>query len=315
MMALHVLILGAGALGSLLGTRLQATAAKITLFTTNREHIRSIREGGLIVEELDGSLKRVNFASVCDDPRDLQERADVVLVVVKSYATREALRSIQSYCHADTCFLTLQNGIGNWERIAAVVGGGAVLAGTTAQGATLVGPGKVRHGGNGPTYIGEKTGNPSERVRSLVALFQEGGLEAYASGEMDQLIMNKLLVNVGINAITALTGVRNGAIAAFAEARELCRAAVEEAVAVMQAKGLLVPADIVQRVWAVAQATAINRSSMGQDVDRRKPTEIDAINGAIVELGRESGVPTTVNRTLTQLIKIMETGYAGRSQV
>jgi 2-dehydropantoate 2-reductase len=314
MMAVHVLILGAGALGSLLGARLLASDAKVTLLSTNRDHIRSIRDHGLTIEELDGSIERVSFSSVFDDPRDLPEAADVVLLLVKSYATRQALQSIRNWRRADTLVLTLQNGIGNWERIAAEVGSASVLVGTTAQGSTLVGPGRVRHGGNGPTYLGEKQGALSERVQSLVELFTKAGLETYASGEMDRLIWKKLLVNVGINAITALTGIRNGVVASLEVARELCQAAVEEAVAVAQARGQQVPPDMVQQVWAIARATARNRSSMGQDVDRRKRTEIDAINGAIVQFGREDNVPTPVNRTLTQLIKILEASLDEKSE-
>ena len=123
---------------------------------------------------------------------------------------------------------------------------------------------------------------------------------------MEQLIWEKLMINVGINAITALTGIRNGSIAELEPARSLCRDAVEEAVAVAAAKGIRIPEIIVEKVFSVARATAVNRSSMGQDVDRGKRTEIDAINGAIVAFGQEIGIPTPVNRTLTQLVKIVE---------
>jgi len=126
---------------------------------------------------------------------------------------------------------------------------------------------------------------------------------------MAQLIWEKLHVNVGINAITALTGIRNGFIAAMPVARELCRAAVEEAMRVARAKGFVMPEDMVERVLAIAQATAVNRSSMGQDVDHRKRTEIDAINGAIVALGEQLHLPTPVNQTLVRLVKILEANY------
>jgi len=144
-------------------------------------------------------------------------------------------------------------------------------------------------------------------VQSLVELFSRAGLITQASGEMEVLIWKKLLVNVGINAITALTGIRNGVIADLEAARSLCRAAVEEAATVARAKDIPVPVEIVEQVLAVARATAKNRSSMGQDVDFGKRTEIDAINGAIVRFGEDLGIDTPVNRTLTQLIRIVET--------
>ena len=310
---MHILILGAGALGSLLGARLSQADVGISLLTTDSQHVQAIRQGGLTVEELDGGTSCYRL-SAHDDPRTLDDVPDLVLVAVKTHSIEVAVSSIIERCNADTLFLTLQNGVGNWERIAGLIGRDPILVGTTAQGATLLGPGRIRHGGNGPTYLGEPQGTPSPRVRLLVEKFQQAGLKAEARGGMEQLIWEKLHVNVGINAITALTGIKNGFIAATPMARELCRAAVEEAMQVARAKGFAMPDDMVDRVLAIAQATAVNRSSMGQDVDRQKRTEIDAINGAIVALGERFRVPTPVNRTLTQLVKVLEASYLGSDE-
>jgi 2-dehydropantoate 2-reductase len=304
--AVHVLILGAGALGSLLGTRLLRTDARLTLLSTNQEHMQAIAMRGLLLEELDGSPQRFRFAAAVSDPDDIRGAADVVLVTVKTYDTQSAISSVKGCCHGSTTFLTLQNGIGNGERIAEMVGPDAVLLGTTAQGATFLESGRIRHGGNGPTFIGEPAGPPTDRVHSLVELFSRAGLLTQASGEMEMLVWKKLLINVGINAITALTGIRNGVVADLEAARNLCRAAVEEAMLVARAKGIPVAADIDQQVLGVARATAQNRSSMGQDVDFGQRTEIEAINGAIVRFAEALGIPTPVNRTLTQLIQIVE---------
>lgn len=306
---MHILILGAGALGSLLGARLsQADWVRISLLTTDRQHVLAIRQDGLTVEELDGSTRCYRLPAF-DAPHTLEEAPDLVLVSVKTHSIEGAVSSVVDRCHAATLFLTLQNGIGNWERIARLVGEGFVLVGTTAQGATLLAPGRIRHGGNGPTYLGEPDGPPSPRVLAVVEKFRQAGLTAESREGMAQLIWEKLHVNVGINAITALTGIRNGFIAAMPVARELCRAAVEEAMRVARAKGFVMPEDMVERVLAIAQATAVNRSSMGQDVDHRKRTEIDAINGAIVALGEQLHLPTPVNQTLVQLVKILEDNY------
>ncbi len=170
----------------------------------------------------------------------------------------------------------------------------------------------IRHGGNGPTYIGEPGGPASERVRGLVELFREAELAAEPSDEVERLIWEKLVINVGINAITGLTGIRNGFIAEMREATDLCRSAVEEAITVARSKGFPIGLEMIQRVIAVARATARNRSSMGQDVDKKKRTEIDAINGAVVRFGKEAGIPTPVNQTLTSLMKVLEAQYAGQ---
>lgn len=297
-------------MGSLLGARLSQTGFVVSLLSSNRDHMDAVRRHGLIVEELDGTERRYDLPSY-DAPGQIPDKADQVIVMVKSYSTEAALASVAGRYSSSAFFLTLQNGIGNWERIAALIGEGAVLSGVTAQGATLTGPGRIRHGGNGHTYIGEPRGAQSQRVLDEVELFRRAGFGADASDKMEQLIWEKLMVNVGINAITALTGIRNGVIAEIEAASRLCRAAVEEALLVARAKGFIMQEDMAERVLNVARATAVNRSSMGQDVDRRKRTEIDAINGSIVRFGKEVDIPTPVNRTLTQLIQTMEASYLG----
>ncbi len=240
---MHILILGAGALGSLVGARLSCTRARVSLLSTNRAHMEAIQRRGLVIEELDERFTRYELPAF-SEPDAILGKADWVLVTVKTYATEAAVRSVLPFCSGSTLFLTLQNGVGNYERISQIVGEASNLVGVTAQGATLVEPGRVRHGGNGLTVLGEFTGEPSSRVRSLVDCFLEAGLKTEAGGNMQQLIWQKLMVNVGINAITALTGIRNGGIHSLPDARELSRAAVEEAVAVAERKGFRFAEDV-----------------------------------------------------------------------
>ncbi len=308
---MNILIVGAGAMGSLLGARFSNSSASISLFSTDRKHMEAIRRDGLVIEELDGTARNYPLVAYYN-PDELPRDPDLALVMVKTYATQDAVSVVHGICSPSTVFLTLQNGIGNWERIAEISGRNAVLAGSTAQGATLLGPGLIRHGGNGPTYIGEPDGPISERVRGIVEIFRESGLKTEPTDDVERLIWEKLIVNVGINAITGLTGIRNGFIAEMQEATELCGAAVEEAIAVARAKGFEIGLDMVQRVIGVAKATARNRSSMGQDVDKKKRTEIDAINGAVVRFGKEAGIATPVNQTLTSLIKVLEAQNTGQ---
>ena len=299
-------------MGSLLGARFSKSSASISLFSTDREHMEAIQRDGLVIEELDGTARNYPLVAYYN-PDELPRNPDLALVMVKAYATQDAVSLVHGICSPSTVFLTLQNGIGNWERIAEISGREAVLAGSTAQGATLLGPGIIRHGGNGPTYIGEPDGPISERVRGIVEIFRESGLKTEPSDDVKRLIWEKLIVNVGINAITGLTGIRNGFIAEMHEATELCSAAVVEAIAVARAKGFEIGLDMVQRVIGVARATARNRSSMGQDVDKKKRTEIDAINGAVVRFGKEAGIATPVNQTLTSLIKVLEAQNTGQN--
>ncbi len=308
---MNILIVGAGALGGLIGARLSRTRASVSLFSTDHGHMEAIRQRGLDIEELDGTVSNYRLSTYYEVDK-LPPLPDLALVLVKTYATQDAVSLVHPICSPSTVFLTLQNGIGNWERIAEITGRQAVLAGSTAQGATLLGPGKIRHGGNGPTYIGEPGGPTSDRVRRIVEVFRESGLVTESTDDVERLIWEKLIINVGINAITGLTGIRNGFIAEMREAAELCRWAVEEAIAVARSKGFPIGEEMVQRVIGVARATARNRSSMGQDVDKKKRTEIDAINGAVVRFADEAGIATPVNRTLTSLLKVLEAQYMAR---
>lgn len=308
---MHILILGAGALGSLIGARLSQGGAQVSLLTTDRPHVRAVSERGLIVDELNGTQSHYSLPAY-HDPLDLPERPDLIVVTVKSHDTRPAVNSLTNCAHGSTIFLTLQNGIGNWEQIAQLQGEKTVLAGTTAQGATLIEPGVIRHGGNGPTSIGEFEGPPTQRVQEVVDLFRQANLETQASDQMQRLMWEKLLINVGINAITALTGVLNGWIAEIEPARALSRDAVKEALMVARSKGFHISDSILDRVIAVAEATSRNRSSMGQDVDSGKRTEIDAINGAIVRFGEQVHIPTPVNNALTRLVQIVDARHLAK---
>jgi 2-dehydropantoate 2-reductase len=311
---MNVLIVGAGAIGSLIGARLSRTHASVSLFSINRAHMEAVRLKGLDIEELDGSVCNFRLNAYCELEK-VPPYPDLALVLVKTYSTRDAVSLVRPICSPSTVFLTLQNGVGNWERIAEIAGLETVLAGSTAQGATLLGPGLIRHGGNGPTYIGEPCGPSSDRVVRVVELFRESGLVTESSDDVQRLIWEKLIINVGINAITGLTGIRNGFIAQMKEASELCGWAVMEAVAVARANGFPIENEMVERVIGVARATARNRSSMGQDVDKRKRTEIDAINGAVVSFAEKAGIATPVNRTLTALVKILEAQYMGSDPI
>ncbi|MFP4393393.1 MAG: ketopantoate reductase family protein [Desulfohalobiaceae bacterium] len=300
---MHILILGAGALGSLLGARLAKSQAQVTLFSTNQKHMQTIQAQGLEIIELDHSISKTQLRAIFR-PEQISPAPDLVLVLVKSYSTLQAVQSILPSCGQETIFLTLQNGIGNWETIAQAVPQENVLAGITAQGATYLQPGKIRHGGNGETSIGEIQGQASQRVQNIVDIFQEAGLQAKTTNKTQDLLWHKLLINTGINALTAVLRVPNGVIAESEPAQELALSAVQEGLAVAKAKGLDLDQErILQQVLQVARATAQNISSMHQDLLRGRPTEIEAINGALVSQGQEQGVPVTVNQTLTNLVR------------
>ena len=235
------------------------------------------------------------------------EPVDLVILFVKSAATQAAATDAAALLRPGGRVLTLQNGLGNAEVIAEIVGAERVLAGTTAQGATLLGPGQIRHGGSGETHIGRLFGEVDEFCHEVARLLTNAGLPTVVEPDVRSLIWGKLIINTGINALTALLRLRNGQLAELDETRQLLALAVEEAVQVARAAGVRLPYENpLDKVLAVAVATGQNQSSMLQDVLRGSPTEIAVINGAIVREGERLGVATPVNRTLTLLVQALE---------
>jgi 2-dehydropantoate 2-reductase len=196
--------------------------------------------------------------------------------------------------------------VGNWEKLAEAVGPGRAALGITAQGATIPVPGQVRHAGQGPTYLARLPGR--ERLLSQLSdLFNQAGLETTLVDQADSLVWGKLAINAGINPLTALLEIPNGALAEDNTLRQIVAAAANEVAAVAAARGIEFPfADAAGRTIEVARATAKNRSSMLQDISRGAPTEIEAISGAVVRYGRQVGVPTPVNEFLWRAIKNKE---------
>jgi 2-dehydropantoate 2-reductase len=299
-------IIGAGAMGSLLGFHL-AAQAEVWLLSGWQAQIDALHAHGLTCEE--GGVERVRRVRAVAEPAAIG-MCDSVLVLVKSHQTVQAAVQAAALLGAANeaplqVAYTLQNGLGNREVLAGVLGAERVGQGVTTLGATMLGPGRVRQNGRGETTFGAEP-QPAA-AQSLVDLFAACGLPAALTDDLDGLVWGKLVVNVGINALAALLRVPNGALAELPSARELLAAAVTEAAQVASACGVTLPyPDPVAHTLAVARATAANQSSMLQDVLRGSPSEIDAINGAVVRIGAQHGVATPVNATLTSLIRALE---------
>jgi 2-dehydropantoate 2-reductase len=303
---MKITIVGAGAMGSLFGALLAESGHEVQLLDVWQEHVEAVNKKGLSVER-EGKIRSV----VLKAARDLRGigKADLVIVFVKSSQTEKAAKTARAVLREDGWVLTLQNGMGNAEAIARVVPASRVLAGTTSHGATMVGPGMIRHAGVGPTVIGAWTGEEPAGAQKMAECFNRAGIETTVADDVRSLIWNKLVVNVGINAITALTGIRNGQLLELESTRWISQTAVEEAVAVARKLGVCVGDDAVSHVFQIAEATAANRSSMGQDVDHKRRTEIGAINGYVVREAEKLGLAVPVNRTLSGLVETMQEHY------
>ena len=305
---MRFLIVGPGAMGCLFSARLKKAGFDVTLLDYDRERAMLINDQGVIVEGILGEYE-VKVPTTAGSPETIP---DLVMICVKSYKTREAGESVKSIIGQDTKVLTLQNGIGNIEILEEVHGRENVLGGVTAEGATLLAPGKIRHAGQGDTIIGP-SGGPESVVKRAVLALNKAGFKSRSEENVQSLIWGKLIINVGINALTAITGLKNGRLPEFPGTKHVLAEAVREAVAVAEAKGIELPySEPIDRVVGVCQATSGNIASMLQDVLKRRMTEIEAINGAIVREGENTGIPTPVNQTLTNLVQTIQESYTER---
>jgi 2-dehydropantoate 2-reductase len=292
-----LLIVGTGALASLFGARLASAAVDVTMLGSWPEGLAALRARGVRLVEADGAERAWPVRAVAD-PTECRG-IPYALVLVKAWQTGRAAQQLAACLPADGLALTLQNGWGNRETLEQALGPQRVALGTTTLGATLLAPGVVRAGGQGPVTLGSHA-----RIQPLADLLSAAGFDVRMAGDVAGLAWGKLVINAAINPLTALLRVPNGELLARPEARELMGLAAAEAAAVGAAQGLHLPFDdAVAAAEDVARRTSANHSSMFQDVQRGRPTEIDAICGAVVQAGQRIGIPTPVNRMLWLLVR------------
>ena len=292
---MDIAVVGAGSLGSLLGGLLARTH-DVTL--VGREpHVGQVASEGL-------DVVGVEQFHVCPDGRtDCPADADLAVVAVKSDDT-ETVADQLADCSLGAC-LSVQNGMGNEATLAARITC-PVLAGTCTYGARLDGPGTVAFTGRGEVALGPRDGGHSEPARRVGTAFRQAGVETTVATNMPVRLWEKLAVNTAINAVTALSRVENGALA-DGPAAELAADAARETARVARERGIdLSDAAAIDRSRQVVRDTAPNRSSMLQDVAAGKRTEIDALNGYVVDVAER---PVPVNETLTRLVRTWERAH------
>lgn len=307
---MKIVIVGPGAMGLLfagLFLRQKKKELEVILLDKDKERAGRISREGISVEGIAGNW-HVPVRAV-SDAKEI-DKADLVMICVKSYDTKSAIKSVKPAVGEDTMVLTLQNGIGNIEIIQEVAGQDKVIGGITSMGATLLSETKVRFAGKGDTVIGRIDGKIPVQVRAIRELFNAGGMDVRISRDIKGFLWSKLIINAGINPLTAVTRLHNGKLLDFEGTRRLMAQAVSEAVKLAKRKRIkLIYDDPLAKVEAVCEATASNVSSMLQDVIKKRATEIDYINGVIVRQGQELGIPVPVNSLLVDLVKTIEASY------
>ena len=307
---MKVAVVGPGAIGSLFGGMLSRGGHEVWMVDRQAERARTLSKRGIWVSGVSGEFNAPVRATT--DPAEVGA-AGLVLIAVKAYDTDAAAQTAEQLVGEETIVLTLQNGLGNVEVLARRLGSDRVVGGVTSQGATLIAPGQVRHAGYGNTIIGEQNGDLTARLRELAAEFAGSGVHCELTDDLESVVWGKLAVNAGVNAVATLAQVRNGGILESASLRGLMRGAVDEAGKVAEAKGIRMPEeDMPSYAEGICQRTADNVNSMLQDVHRRRRTEVDALNGAVVKEGQAVGISTPINTALAELIRGIEQTYQAR---
>jgi 2-dehydropantoate 2-reductase len=304
-------IVGAGAMGGLFGGMLTRAGQDVWLIDNRKERAEKINREGLIIEssralQPGGPKQYVIRMKATTEPREVGH-CDLVILFVKAYDTEEATRNSLALTGSRTVWLTLQNGLGNVEKIGKIVGEERVVVGVSYQGATVIEVGRIRHAGFGKTVIGEIDSKESGRTTYISDIFNQAGIDTEISDNIEGVLWGKLLINAVINPLTAITGLKNGELLESLVLRETMKLIVEEAVRVPVKKGIRLPYQkIFEKVEEQCQASRDNISSMLQDILRKKRTEVDFINGAIVSEGEKIGIATPVNKTFWNLVKFLE---------
>lgn len=307
----RIVVIGPGAIGCLFAGMLSRVAEVWLLDHHPARAERIVSQGGIFCEGIEKWNAKVPVTVRTQDIGTV----DLLILCTKSFHTGEALMHAKPLINDHTAVLSVQNGIGNVDLIEKIVGKGQIFAGVTHQAAILKGDGRIQHTFNGPTVIGRLSKTPSENLKKIKGLFCQSGIRVKVSDNITGLLWSKLIMNVGINALAAVTRLNNGYLLEIAEAKTLMKTAVEEAVKVARRKRVqLLYKDPVKAVFKACDDFRHNRCSMLQDVLKNKQTEIDFMNGVIVREAKKYKIAVPVNETLCRLVKTIEQSYSLRAE-
>jgi 2-dehydropantoate 2-reductase len=299
-------IIGAGGLGSVIGGTLAEAGNDVLLVNRNRAHVEAINHNGLIMRT-DGRDLRVAVRAAI--PAEVGGPADLVIVLVKSFHTADAVREAIGLVGPDSAVLSLQNGLGHEDILTGLIGRDRVIAGKTYVGGVMLGPGHVIAGLAGKeTIIGELDGRITPRVARIAATFEAAGMKLVISCNIMGAMWDKLLVNIATGALSGITRLTYGGLYAVPELELTATAAVAEAIAVAKASGIALETEHPHDAWVKAASGLPPefKASMLQSLEKGSATEVDFINGAVVRAGTKTGVPTPVNATLVACVKGIE---------
>jgi 2-dehydropantoate 2-reductase len=295
---MKILIVGAGAIGSLFGALLSQKNEVVLLGRS--PHVDIIQRNGL---QISGKTTMHCNITALDSVQKISFVPDVILLTVKSYDTETAIKEVHHLIHNDTIVISLQNGLDNIETIERIAKKSQILAGVTTHGVTFLKPGEIIHTGSGRALLGDLTCTNSQRLVMIVKMFNEAGIVTQASNDIIRELWVKAIINSSINPITAFFQCKNGYLLHNIILEKIVEQVCEESTSVALKEGIQVIAtEMIRRTKEVIRETADNYSSMVQSIQQRKKTEIDSINGRLIILGKNHGLKMPLNKILVDLV-------------
>lgn len=304
-------VMGSGGVGGFFGMRLAQAGLDVT-FIARGAHLAAMREHGLKIENADLGDTVLDDVKATDDPSTIGV-VDVVLFAVKLWDTEDAARLIAPMVGAHTGVLSLQNGVLKDDTLRKVFPAEAVMGGVGYVATSIARPGVIgQTGGLQRAVIGEYSGAPSDRARTLVDAFQKSGVTSELSSDIRRALWEKYVFLVGLSAMTSLTRLPIGPVRDNPKTRDFLYQIMSEAVAVGRAHGVSLPADYADDRMAFVDGLAETMtSSMHHDLEHGNRLEVDWLSGGIVRLGAEVGVPTPANSAACAILEPHSSGRSG----
>lgn len=305
---MKIAIIGVGALGSVYAALLASGGHDVSVVDVWTEHIEAIRKNGLRLEGASGD--RTVRIHATTDPADVRD-ADLVIIATKNDGVARAAQAALSVARPEAPILTIQNGLGSAEKVAAIAGSQRTMVGVVGGfGASMKGPGHAHHNGMEFLHIGEMDGGITERLETVADAWRAGGFEVSTFDDIDQMVWEKLICNCAYSGPCALTGLSIGELQAHPSAWSVATACAIEAYQVAQAKGITLDFnDPVAYVKAFGETIPNARPSMLLDHLAGRRSEVDNINGAIPREGAVLGIATPVNSVVVALLEAKESGF------
>lgn len=295
---MNIVIFGAGAIGSLIGALLNKKN-DVTLIGRTK-HINEIKKNGLTIE---GQTQLNTKISAEDTIDKIDFSPDLLILTVKSFDTESAICEAKKILTKNTPVLSLQNGLDNIEKIGKCIERERIIFGTTTHGAYFPKPGCILHTGIGNTVLGELNGVITDRLEKIVDVFNRACIETNYSKEIIKEMWIKAIINSSINPLTTIFQCRNGYLLENPVLEKIVEKICFESTNIANSNGISIDHNfVIKKTKEVIRYTSNNYSSMFQSVKKGKKTEINSINGKIVEIGKKHSVDVSLNTVLIEIV-------------